>query len=246
MVIRRMGWIILCLMVLAAIALVGCSPAATSMPSSVNPTASSVMPIATSAAPEPTTVASPVLNEKRQIVLDWPLQLREGDSDLITLSLLLDENGQLTVTPETQGHSITSQAVQIPNIYDNYHVVAAARLDLAGLDVRQDEMREAMRPGLPVTFRWSIHAVDSGTYRGVVWLYLEFVPKISGDTERLTLLSKPIEVQSVTFLGLPGWGARMVSGAGLLVSTVLGYPFIQRLLEWLWSKRKAGQSGTNR
>ncbi len=151
----------------------------------------------------------------------------------------MDENGQVTVTPQMPGHTSQGQGVEIPDVYDTHNVVAVARLDMAGLEAWRDEISQPLRPGKPVTFNWSIRGSEAGTYRGVVWLWLEFVPKEGGESERLTLLSRPIQVDVVTILGLPGWLARSLSGVGLMVSTVLGYSFVQKWLEKRWLPRTA-------
>jgi hypothetical protein len=178
-----------------------------------------------------------VLVEKRQIVLEWPEILREKDSDFIVLSLVMDPQSQVTVTAENPDHSTITTPVEISNAYETHNVMAVARLDIAGLDAWREEIREPMRPGKTVTFRWSIRAQESGVYRGLVWLYLDFVPKDGGEVEQVILLSRPFQVEAVSILGMPGWAARSLGGAGMLVSTVLGYPFVQPLIGRLRRQR---------
>jgi hypothetical protein len=179
----------------------------------------------------------PVIPERRLIKLEWPERVRAKDSDVIVLSLLIDDEGSVLST-QIPGHSVDELPVEIPNLYDSHNVVAVARLDLAGIDSWRDELREPVRPGRPVTFTWSVRAEEAGQYRGVVWLWMEFVPKDGGPVDSMTLLSRLIEIDAVTVLGLPGWLGRLVGGTGLLVSTVLGYPFVQAFVERLFRKRQ--------
>lgn len=224
---------------LAVLLLVGCS--APSIVETEPPQTSATelpQPSATQPLPSPTqTMPAPALVEARQIVLEWPEIIRERDSDIVLLSLVVDAEGKVTVTPERPGNVTEGTPVEIPNLYETHNVVAAARLDIAGLDSWREEIREPMLPGRPVYFRWSIRAEESAVYRGVVWLHLEFVPKDGGAVERVTLLARPIEIECVSVMGLPGWAARGLGGLGLVVSTLLGYPFIQQFAVRIFKRR---------
>jgi hypothetical protein len=178
----------------------------------------------------------PALLEHRYLQLEWPQRIRENDSDLIVLSIKMDDQGNLTPAVEAGGLSSEGTPVDIPNIYDTHNIVAVARLDMAGLQAYRDEVREPLRPGREVAFRWSIRAEEAGNYRGVVWLHLELVPRTGGSSERLLLMARTIDIESVTVFGMPGDLARFLGFGGVLLSTALGFPFIQRQLE-IWWKR---------
>jgi hypothetical protein len=110
---------------------------------------------------------------------------------------------------------------------------------MAGMEAYRENLREPLLPGKPATFRWSIRANEPGIYRGVVWLRLELVPRAGGTVSEQLLLSRPIEIQAVTILGLSGSMARLLGGIGLIASTFLGYPFIQRWIEnWRQGRKK--------
>lgn len=175
----------------------------------------------------------PALPEKRLVVLEWPQQMREQDSDIILLSIEIDDAGQLT--PTVQGKPGTP--IEIPNLYETHNIFALARLDLAGMNALSGDIREPLRPGKPVAFRWSIRAEEPGMYRGVVWLHIEMIPKAGGQAEQQLILARPIEIQAVTVFGLPPILARWMGSLGLVASTALGYPFIQRWLEPLFKRR---------
>lgn len=190
------------------------------------------------AQPSTNLTPEPALLEKRLVILEWPLKIRERDSALILLTISMDEQGNLTATAQSSSGSIEPVPFDIPNIYDTHNIVALARLDLAGLEAYREAIREPLRPGREVTFRWSIRANESGIYRGVVWLHLELVSKKDGTTEQQLVMARTIEVEAVTVLGMPGWLARSLGALGLVASTVFGYPLVQRQIEgWLKNKK---------
>lgn len=233
----RYGVSRLLLLVSLAACLAGCSPLIVHLPT---PTSGSIGNSGASGLPTPGATPEPRLLEHRQIELEWPETIREKDSDLITLTIAMDEQVQATATllaPQQSGGT----PVDIPNIYDTHNIVAVARLDMAGIEASREDIREPLLAGQPVTFLWSIRANEAGTYRGVVWLRLELVPKAGGPIDEVVLLARPIEVKAVTVFGLPGSTARILGGVGVLLSTVIGYPIIQ---DWIkaWLKRRKGKN----
>jgi hypothetical protein len=224
--------VLLTLVVLAAL-MAGCEGLVTHLPTPTG--AGPILP----GQPAPGATPQPALLEQRLIILEWPLKVREKDSALILLTIAVDEQGRLTATAQSDG-GFEPVPVDIPNIYDTHNLVAVARLDMAGVEAYREAIREPLRPGRPVTFRWSIRANEAGLYRGVVWLHLELVPIAGGPLEQQLLLARTIEVQAVTVFGLPGGLARGLGALGLVASTLLGYPFIQRLIDaWLKGRKKA-------
>lgn len=225
-----------CLLVVALLGLLavlsGCQPAVEHLPTptGVLPGPGAVL------TPQPDLTPQPALLEKRQLILEWPRTIREKDSDLIVLTIAMDEAGQATATLQTPGKDPTP--FEIPNLYDTHTILAVARLDLAGMEAYRENLREPLQPGQPAVFRWSVRANEAGIYRGVVWLHLELVPRAGGAVTELLLLSRPIEIRAVTLLGLSGSAARLFGGIGLVASTVLGYPFIQRWIEAQRKRRK--------
>ena len=184
----------------------------------------------------------PQLLERRLLVLEWPQTMREKDSDLIMLSITMDEAALATPTLAIPEPHDEGTPVDIPDLYETHNVFAVARLDMVGLEADRNDIREPMRPGQPVTFYWSVRASEAGRYRGVVWLHVELVPKDGGTTEEILLLARPIEINAVTVLGMPGDLARVLGMIGVFASTVIGYPFIQKWIE-SWQKRKKLAAG---
>lgn len=187
-------------------------------------------------------IPQPQLLERRLLVLEWPQTMREKDSDLIMLSITMDETALATPTLPVPEPNDEGTPVAIPDLYETHNVFAVARLDMVGLEADRNDMREQLRPGQPVTFYWSVRASEAGRYRGVVWLHVELVPKDGGNTEEILLLARPIEINAVTVLGMPGDLARILGMLGVFASTVIGYPFIQKWIESWQNRKKAAVS----
>ncbi len=111
----------------------------------------------------PGATAQPAIPERRRLTLEFPPQIRAGDSDLVRLTLEVDDLGNLTPTAEIGGNVVSGEVVEIPNLYESHQVIAEARFDLAGMEVRPaDLVSEALSPGSSVTFRWSIRPAGCG------------------------------------------------------------------------------------
>ena len=189
---------------------------------------------------EPAPVAPPpAILESRRLTLEYPPKIRTGDSDVIRLTLEVDTLGNLTPTAEIQGNLITGQIVQIPDLYDTHNVIAEARVDLAGVEVRpSEEISEPLLPGQSVTFYWSVRPGTSGTFRGTAWLFLRFVDKVSGIETQKAISAQPVQIEATNFLGLNGSIARTAGGIGSLIGAVLGFPFADDIVKWLISRLK--------
>ncbi len=194
--------------------------------------------------PQPTSVPTPqpAIQEARTLVLEWPPVIRAGDSDIIRLTLEVDELGNITPTAEIEGHAVTGETVYIPDLYDTHNIVAMARLDLAGMQVSPAEITsQALLPGQRVTFYWSIHPEEVGEYRGVVWFFLRFVPLDGGPESERAIAAQDIQIQVVSFLGLKAGPARILGVVGGFISTVFGMPFLEDGVKWTWKRIRQGK-----
>jgi len=180
----------------------------------------------------------PAIPERRRLTVEFPPQIRAGDSDLVRLTLEVDDLGNLTPTAEVGGNEIEGEVVEIPNLYETHHVIAEARFDIAGMEVRPAELvSEALSPGNAVTFRWSVRPPDVGLYRGTIWLYLRFVDKQTGEESRKTVSAQLVDIEAVNFLGLSGTFARTTGVIGSVVGTIIGFPFFEDILKFLFRRR---------
>jgi hypothetical protein len=195
--------------------------------SAATPTVESTVP------PSLPTPVSPAVPENRFLVLEWPKKIRVGDSEIIRLALEMDSEGNMTPTASVEGSQIFSEPVQIPNLYDSHYVIAEARLDMAGLEyLPSGVISEALQPGQPVIFIWSVRPREIGAYKGTVWLHLRYVPKAGGPESRKVLTAQLIEVQGVNFFGLGGTAARVLGSVGVVIGSILG---LDNLLSWIWN-----------
>jgi hypothetical protein len=176
----------------------------------------------------------PAIPEMRMLSLEYPPRIRAGDSDVIRLTLEIDENGNLTPTVSTAGNVTTGEVISIPNLYETHNVFAEARLDMAGVDVRPSEtISETLLPRQKVTFYWSVLPSDVGNYKGTVWFFLHFVPKSDGVESRQALSAQPIEIEATSFFGLRANLARWLGIGGTIISSLLGLPFLETILKFL-------------
>src|SRR5271157_494877 len=89
----------------------------------------------------PTVAPQPAIPESRRLTLEYPPNIRVGDSDVIRLTLEVDTLGNITPTAEVHGNIVSGKIVQIPNVYDTHNVFAEARLDIAGPNVRPPDIQ---------------------------------------------------------------------------------------------------------
>jgi hypothetical protein len=199
------------------------------------PTATLDLPPATQAA-----TLVPRISEQRRITLEFPPSIRTGDSDNVRLTLEVDEFGNLTPTAIVDGNVVTGETVEIPNLYDTHYVIAEARFDMAGVQViPPDRVSEPLLPGEKATFFWSVRPEETGQYRGTVWLYLRFTPKAGGDSLTRTISAQFVEINATTFMGLKAGPARWLGAIGTFLSGLLGMPFFEEVVKWLWGRLKA-------
>ena len=186
----------------------------------------------------PLATAQPAIPERRRLTLEFPPEIRAGDSDLVRLTLEVDDLGNLTPTAEIGGNVVTGDMVEIPNLYETHQVIVESRFDIAGMEVRPPELvSEALTPGSSVTFRWSIRPHDTGFYRGTIWLYLRFVDKQTGEESRKTVSAQLVEIEVVNFLGFSGGFARTTGVIGSVVGTIIGFPFFEDIIKFVIKRR---------
>lgn len=181
--------------------------------------------------------AQPALPEKRFLTLEYPPRIPAGDSDIVRLTLEVDDLGNIVPTAENEGNVVTGETVEIPNLYETHHVIAEARFDIAGVEVRPSELISApISQGQAAVFYWSVRPEEVGQYRGTVWLHLRYVDKLTGEESQKTVSAQVVEIEAVNFLGLPARFARAAGLAGSVIGMVLSLPFFESFLKLLLRK----------
>lgn len=184
----------------------------------------------------PVTV-QPALPERRRLTLEFPPKIRAGDSDIVRLTLEVDDLGNITPTAENEGNAVAGEVIEIPNLYETHYVIAEARFDIAGLEIRPSELISTpISQGQTAVFYWSIRPEEVGLYRGTVWLYLRYVDKSTGEESRKAVSVQMVEIEAVNFLGLPANLARATGVAGSVIGMVLSLPFFETLVKLIWKK----------
>lgn len=217
--------------------LAGSAPPDDNEPVGEAPTESLPSEFPTSVVPAPT--HQPALPERRRLTLEFPPQIRAGDSDVVRLTLEVDDLGRITPSAEIGGNVVTGEVIEIQNLYETHHVIVETRFDIAGMEISPPDLSsQPLAQGQSVTFYWSIRPPGAGVFRGTVWLYLRFVDKQNGEESQKAVSAQLVEIEAVNLLGLSGNFARTAGVIGSLVGTVIGFPFLEDILKFLIKRRK--------
>ncbi|MBC7878858.1 MAG: hypothetical protein H7Y59_16930 [Anaerolineales bacterium] len=190
---------------------------------------------------QPTQISvSPAIPETRRLTLEFPAKMRAGvEADIIILTLEVDDLGNITPTAQIDGNVVVGETVEIPDLYETHNVTAEARLDLAGMIIQPAQaVFEPLKRGQSVKFYWSIRPQETGLYRGTVWLHLNFSDKLSGEQSRIAISAQIIEIEAVDFFGLSVNVARTSGVIGSVVGGVIGFPFLENIIKFVFKKRK--------
>lgn len=228
--------IFLALLILS-LAILACGETASSSPA--QPVATNGFSAATNQ-PQDAESVSPAIPETRRLTLEYPPKMRAGvESEIVTLKLEVDDFGNVTPTAQINGNVVTGEVIEIPNLYETHHVTAEAQLDLAGMIVSPSGATfEPLTPGQSATFYWSIRPQETGVYRGTVWLHLNFTDKSTGEKSRIAVSAQIIEIEAVDFFGLSAGVIRTSGVVGTIIGGVVGFPFLEDIVKFLFKKRK--------
>jgi hypothetical protein len=157
------------------------------------------------------TKEQPAILANRRVRLEWPTSMRIGEDGVILLNF----------EDVSEDRPSTNQQTGLVDAYTSYSVMAEANFEVAGMRFEPaDVTRVSMPPGQPVIVKWKIVADDEGSYYGVVWLSLRFLPLDGSAPIQVPIYVKDIRMQGTSFLGMNGSLASIVGGVGMLVSLV--------------------------
>ncbi len=149
--------------------------------------------------------------ENRRVRLEWPASLRIGEDGIILLNFEVVNGDSPSSNPPTS----------LVDVYTNYSVMAEANFEIAGMRFEPAEVtRVSMPPGQAVVVKWKIIADDEGSYHGVVWLSLRFLPLDGSTPIQVPVYVKDIQMKGTSFFGMDATLARLVGGVGMLASLV--------------------------
>lgn len=188
-------------------------------------------PVASKTAQSPQSTSVPAeIPELRRVVLEYPLRIRSGDSDVIRLTFAADNLAALGTAPAPSETVPEGQSPQPADLYATYNVVAEAELDLAGMNVRPPgPVSEPLLPGESAGFNWIVRPAEPATYQGTVWLFLVFVDRQTQNQTRLALSAQSIRIEAANLAGLSGSTSRVAGGLGTMIGAILGFPFCNEL-----------------
>lgn len=236
---------LLLLLILFALACGGLPAAAPQLPAEEPPAAEAIPTQLSASTALPNTgggeipTSQPAIPERRRLTLEFPPQIRAGDSDIVRLTLEVDDLGNVTPTAEIGGNVVTGEVIEIPNLYETHNVIAEARFDIAGMQVSPPGLTsQPLAQGQAVSFYWSILPDGVGVYRGTVWFYLRFVERASGEESQKTISAQPVEIEAVNFLGLSADLARSFGVVGSIAGTIIGFPFLEDIVKFLFRRRR--------
>ena len=229
---------------LLVFSLYACGGAAATEPSDVPTIAPALTQEVTVSTPTVSDSAQPALLETRRLTLEFPPKIKaDTASDIVRLTLEVDDLGNITPTAFYQENTITGAVIKIPNLYETHNVGIEASFDIAGFEVKPSgSIYQPMRQGQPVTFSWSIRAQQVGTFRGTIWLYLVFVDQVSGEESRMPVSVQIVEIEAVDFFGFSTNVVRTSGIIGSVLSIIVGFPFFDDIVKYLWNKRKKKRS----
>jgi hypothetical protein len=230
------------MLILASIAC-GASSSPGSTPQPLQPGApesASTEPVIASTSQPTQIAAAPEIPETRRLTLEFPSKMRSGvEGGIVRLMLEVDDLGNITPTAQIEDNVVVGQTIEIPDLYETHNVTAEARLDMAGMLVQPaDAIYEPLKRGQSATFYWSIRPQEPGIYSGTVWLHLNFADKLSGEQSRIAVSAQIIKIKAVDFFGLPVNVVRSLGVIGTFIGGVVGFPFIEDILKFLFKKKK--------
>lgn len=222
---------------------IACGAGSSSAPQPLQPGESapaSTEPVVVSTFQPTQIAAAPEIPETRRLTLEFPPKMRSGvEGGIVRLMLEVDDLGNITPTAQIEDNVVVGQTVEIPDLYETHNVTAEARLDMAGMLVQPaDAIYEPLKRGQSATFYWSIRPQEPGIYSGTVWLHLNFEDKSTGEQSRIAVSAQIIEIKAVDFFGLPVNVVRSIGAIGTFIGGVVGFPFIEDILKFLFRKKK--------
>lgn len=171
--------------------------------------------------PPPAAAVSAI--ESRLVELEYPQQMRLGDSDIIRLSIMPTQEGY-TLTLEFPEHTALTRTVDVRR-HPGYDLSVVARLDGVGFDLSpQGEQINALPPGEEVTWRWTLTPRAAGQQRASVSLILRWTPQAgtAGSVRESLIYSKGININVTALLGMTTAQAAANGFVGLLLGGGMG------------------------
>lgn len=186
---------------------------------------------------------APALLEFRRLTLEYPPTIKLGSgSEIIILTLDVDEQGNITPTAQVEGNVVEGDVIPIPNLYETHIVTAEAYYQVAGLTVEPPGSSfRPLKQGERVTFTWSVRAQDVGTYGGAIWLFLNFENRITGEQDRKEISVQIFDIQVVDLFGFSSNFVKASGVVGSVLGVIVGFPFFKEIVKYLFERLTKGR-----
>jgi hypothetical protein len=180
------------------------------------------------------------LLETRRLTLEFPPKIKaDSASDIVRLTLEVDDLGNITPTAYFESNTVTGEVIQIPNLYETHNVGVEASFDIAGFEVKPSgSVYQPMQQGKPITFTWSIRSPQVGKFRGTIWVHLVFVDKVTNEESRVPISAQIVDIEAVDLFGFSTNFVRASGVVGSVLGIIVGFPFFDDIVKYVWSKRK--------
>ncbi len=223
------------------------APAATTAPTEA-PAAQTTQAVESSAAPTSTAevavtsppvitsvptigpTATPIV-EERIVELEWPPEMRLGESDIVRIALIPSKDGY-TVMAEFPEHQTITDTVPVERP-GGFSLSASARLDGVGFDIEPAvEQVYGLPLDQPVTWRWTITPLAPNQQRLSILLKLVWTPQAGNPSpgRETVIYSKGLSVQVASFFGLTQREALAAGFLGLIFGSTFSLPLAAYVL----------------
>ncbi|MCC6189708.1 MAG: phosphotransferase [Anaerolineales bacterium] len=213
-------------------ALVGTPPPRTQPPAATEVTALTATPTVPASTAGPTAASTAyVVVEARVVEVEWPPVMRLGDSDVIRLAVL-PASDVLTVTTEFADHTTITETLPIPRL-TGFDLAGVARLDAVGFaSAPNGDQAQSIRPGQPITWRWTLRPLSAGRHRLALSLRLRWLPRPSSPqaAAEVNLYDRGLTIEVQSLLGLTTRELVAVGLTGLVVGSTLSLPLAAHAL----------------
>jgi hypothetical protein len=154
-------------------------------------------------------VGAPGSQLPASMIISWPGRLPVGKEGFIWARL------EVKNTSNDKADSIANEYLVKP--------LLEARLELPGARFEPvGAVKMGYLAGSPPRFSWQVRVNETGVLKGTIWIHLIDPPDETGHSgERRLLLAQPIEIRTVTLLGIDAYLAQVLGAMGIVIGAAL-------------------------
>lgn len=160
----------------------------------------------------------------RSITIQYPEYLKLGEVGQVKVGISADdqENPGRTRKPNFETAKSVGQERNELNI--------ETRLDMPNVKMEPaGTLSSALVEQSQLKFSWQLKPFEKGNYSGTVWIYLIEISRDNEPSHKQLLLTKPIQIDVISILGLPLYMIKIFGFLMLGLTLIAGYPFIKKM-----------------